>query len=77
MHLKPIVGCQMSTLIFEKNCGRGGLYKYPMNNSQNGKVLAHLGFNSNVFPGPLTDVSACVGFCTSSHSRVSNINFDI
>jgi hypothetical protein len=43
-------------LIFEKNCGRGGLYEYPLNNSQNGKVLAHLGFNLNVLPGPLTDV---------------------
>ena len=31
MHLKPTAGCQISTLIFEKNCG-GGLYKYLMKN---------------------------------------------
>jgi hypothetical protein len=32
MHLKPIVGCQISTLIFEKKNVEGGLYKYPMKN---------------------------------------------
>jgi hypothetical protein len=32
---------------------------------------------SNVLPGPLTNLSAWVGFCTSTHSRVANINFDI
>jgi hypothetical protein len=31
-----------------------------------GKVLAHLGFKSKVFPGPLTDISLWVGICTSS-----------
>ena len=30
------------------------------------KVLYHLGFNSEVLPGSLTDFSACVGFSTSS-----------
>jgi hypothetical protein len=30
------------------------------------KVLTHLGFKSNVLPIPLTDLSAWVGFCTSS-----------
>jgi hypothetical protein len=30
-----------------------------------------------VLPGTLTDLSALVGFCTSTLSRVSNINFDI
>jgi hypothetical protein len=30
------------------------------------KVLDHLGFLSKVLPGPLTDLSAWVGFCTSS-----------
>jgi hypothetical protein len=29
LHLKPTVGCQISTLIFEKNFMEGGLYKYP------------------------------------------------
>jgi hypothetical protein len=33
---------------------------------KDGKVLDHLGFNSKVLPGPLTDLSAWVGFCTSS-----------
>jgi hypothetical protein len=33
---------------------------------KNGKVLDHLRFKSKVFPGSLTDLSACVGFCTSS-----------
>ena len=33
---------------------------------KDGKVLAHLEFQSKVFPGPLTDLSAWVGFCTSS-----------
>jgi hypothetical protein len=33
---------------------------------KDGKVLAHLRFQSKEFPGPLTDLSAWVGFCTSS-----------
>jgi hypothetical protein len=34
---------------------------------KDGKVLAYLGFQSKIFPGPLTDLSAWVGgFCTSS-----------
>jgi hypothetical protein len=32
MRLKPTVGCQISTLIFEKKNVEGGLYKYPMKN---------------------------------------------
>ena len=31
-----------------------------------GKVLAHLGFQSKVLSEPLTDLSVWVGFCTSS-----------
>ena len=31
-----------------------------------GKVLAHLGFKSKVLPGPFIDLSAWMGFCTSS-----------
>ena len=31
-----------------------------------GKALSHLGFKSKVLPGPLTDLSAWVGFCTWS-----------
>jgi len=33
---------------------------------KNNKVLAHLRFELKVFPGSLTDLSAWVGFCTSS-----------
>ena len=33
---------------------------------KDGKVLDHLGFKSKVFPGPLADLSAWVGFCISS-----------
>jgi hypothetical protein len=33
---------------------------------KDGKVLDHLWFMSKVLPGPLTDLSAWVGFCTSS-----------
>ena len=33
---------------------------------KDGKVLAHLEFKSKVLPGPLNDLSAWVGFCTSS-----------
>ena len=44
MHLKPTAGCQISTLIFEKNIVEGDLYKYYMTkNIKDGKVLAHLG----------------------------------
>jgi hypothetical protein len=34
--------------------------------AKDGKVLVHSGFNSMVLSGPLTDLSAWVGFCTSS-----------
>jgi hypothetical protein len=33
---------------------------------KDGKVLAHLWLTSKVLPGLLTDLSAWVGFCTSS-----------
>jgi hypothetical protein len=33
---------------------------------KDGKVLDHFRFQSTVFLGPLTDVSAWVGFCNSS-----------
>jgi hypothetical protein len=42
--------------------GSGNTFDY----IKDGKVLAHLGYRSKVFPGPLTDLSAWVGFCTSS-----------
>jgi hypothetical protein len=60
------VGCQISTLIFEKKFMEGGLYKYSITYIKDGKVLAHLGFSSNILPGSLTDLSAWVCFCSSS-----------
>jgi hypothetical protein len=33
---------------------------------KDGKFLNHLGLKSKVLPGLLTDLSAWVGFCTSS-----------
>ena len=54
MHLKPTAGCQISTLIF----GYGGTLYISHDKLQDGKVLCHLGFTSNVLPGPLTDLSA-------------------
>jgi hypothetical protein len=63
MHLKPTVGCQISTLIF----GFGGtVYISHETLPKDGKVLCHLGIKSKVFPGPLTDLNAWVGFCNSS-----------
>jgi hypothetical protein len=32
LHLKPTVGCQISTLIFENKIVEGGVYEYHMNN---------------------------------------------
>jgi hypothetical protein len=51
MHLKPTAGCQISTLIFVLG---GTLYISDKTLPKNGKVLCHLGFMSNVLPGPLT-----------------------
>ena len=59
MHLKPTAGCQISTLIFEKQIVDGGLYEYPMKNYiKDGKVLARFGFNLKVLSGSLSDLSA-------------------
>jgi len=33
---------------------------------KDGKVISHVGFKSNVLPGPLTDLRVWVGFCNSS-----------
>ena len=33
---------------------------------KDGKVLSHTGFRSNFLLGPLTDLSAWVGFCSIS-----------
>ena len=59
MHLKPTAGCQISTLIFEKQIVEGGLCEYPMKNYiKDDKVLARFGFNLKVLSGSLSDLSA-------------------
>jgi hypothetical protein len=59
LYLTSTTDCQISTLIFELILLKEeGLYKYPIKKIPNGKVLAHLGLRSNVFPGPLADLSA-------------------
>jgi hypothetical protein len=56
MHLKPTAGCQISTLIF--GFEGGTLYIYHEQLPKDGKVLCHLGFKAQVWPGSLTDLSA-------------------
>jgi hypothetical protein len=58
MHLKPKAGCQISTLLFENNCGEGSLQISHEKYIKDGKVLAHLEFGLKVLPEFLTDVSA-------------------
>ena len=50
MHLKPTAGCQISTLIFEKNIVKGGLYKYHIKNiSRTAKFLPIFGQDKGIF----------------------------
>ena len=59
MHLKPTAGCQISTLIIEKNnCGGGPLCISHEKYFKDEKVLAHLGFRLKVLSGSLNDVSS-------------------
>jgi hypothetical protein len=58
MHLKPTAGCQISTLILEKNLWRGSLLISHEKYIKDGKVLAHLGVRLKILPRSLTDVSA-------------------
>ena len=58
MHLKPIAGCQISTLIFENKLWRGGLYKYPIKIYQGRQSSCPLLAKLKVLPGSLTDLSA-------------------
>ena len=74
MHLKPTAGCQISTLIFEFCFVEGGSLLISHEKYINdGKVLAHLGLQSKILPGSLTDLNACVGFRTSSPQQGVNI----
>jgi amino acid permease len=57
----------MSTLIFEKQImEEWSLYIFHEQYIKDGKDLDHLGFKSKLLPASLTDLSAWVGFCTSS-----------
>jgi hypothetical protein len=58
----------------------GSLYICHDKYIKDGKVLGVLGFKTNVFPGPLTNLSAWVGFFTSSPQqgvqyKLSYLNF--
>ena len=52
--------------ILKNNYGVGSLYISYEKYIKDGRVLAHLGLQLKVFPGLLTDLSACVDFYTSS-----------
>ena len=58
-------------------CGGGSLKISHTKYFKDGKVLAHLGFQSKVLSKLLTHWNAWVGSAPQTHSRVSNINFDI
>jgi hypothetical protein len=64
-------------LIFDIFYGGGDLLISLETYIKDGKVLARLGFQSKVFPGPLTDLNAWWVYAPQAHNRVSNINFDI
>jgi hypothetical protein len=52
LHLKPTVGFQISTLIFEIVFMEGGLYEYQMKNIlRTAKFFPTWGFNQRYFPG--------------------------
>ena len=55
MHLQPTSWCQISTLIFGS---QGAICISHDKLPKDGKVLCHLGFRSNVFPGSLSDLNA-------------------
>jgi hypothetical protein len=57
MHLKPTAGCQISTLIFEKQLWRGGLYNYPIKIYQGRQSSCPLLAKLKLLPGSLTDLS--------------------
>ena len=63
LHLKPTAGCPISTLIFGL---RGGAINIPWKIAEGRQIFSHLGLKSKVLSEPLTDLSAWMGFCTSS-----------
>ena len=46
--------------------GGGGLWISDEKLPKDGNILSHLGFISRILPGPLTELSVWVGYCTSS-----------
>jgi hypothetical protein len=59
MHLKPMAGCQISTLIFENKLWRvGSLLISHEKYIKKGKVFALLGFRLTVLPRCLTDLNS-------------------
>jgi hypothetical protein len=67
LHLKPTAVCQISTLILENFfVERGSLWISYEKYIPDCKVLVHLGLRSKVLPVLVTDLSAWVGFWTSS-----------
>ena len=56
-------GVKYLNIIF---CGGGSLLISHEKYIKGDKVFVHLGFKSKVLSGPLNDLSAWVGFCTSS-----------
>jgi hypothetical protein len=56
LHLKPAVWCQISRLIFDLFLWRrGSLLISHEKYIKDDKVLARLGLQSKIFPGPFTD----------------------
>ena len=58
MHFKPTAGCQISSLIFEKQLWRGVSIISNEKYIKDGKVLADFGLRLKILPGSLTDLSA-------------------
>jgi hypothetical protein len=75
LNLKSTTGCQISTLRFWLVEGGGALWIFHDILQTDGTVLDHLGFRWKVLAGYLTDLIACVGFCTSSPQQGVNYQF--
>jgi hypothetical protein len=60
MHLKPTAGCQISTFIFGFEGGALCISHEKL--QKDGKVLCHLGFNSEVLPGPFYLINSIILF---------------
>ena len=65
---------------WKTNCGRSGsIWISNEKYIPNCKILAHLEFKSKVLPGPLTDLSAWVGFCNlypTAGCQIATLTFE-